>query len=507
LVFFMDALHPLLILAIGIITILVLIVALRTNAFVALITAAMLVSVLAPGEPHEKFSRVAVEFGRTAGDIGIAIGLAAIIGQCLMQSGAADRIVRSFLRLFGEKRAGWALMGSSYLLGIPVFFDTLFYLMAPLARALYKQTGKNFLLYVLAISAGGAITHTLVPPTPGPLVVAGLLGVDLGVMILVGIAVSAPVAVIGLGISALFNRAMPVPARELPGMKAHDPLPDHELPGLFVSVLPVILPVILIGASTLLTSLARREFMASTAAPDVFAAAVTDARAKGATPPRSLAEMKDEQSWLAEPRTPLQEAARGLRLLGDPMFALFLAAVIAMIVLVRTRKQTLSQLAETVEVALMNGGLIILIVAAGGAFGAMIGAAGVGDAITASVGQDGATGAALLLLVFGVTSIIKIAQGSSTVAMITAAGIVNSMLASGAELPFDLVYVALAIGCGSLVCSWMNDAGFWIVAKMSGLTELETLKAWMGLLALMGFVGLGVVLIYVQVLPFPFGRS
>jgi GntP family gluconate:H+ symporter len=503
----MEPLHPLVILVIGLATVLALIIVVRAHAFVALITAAMLVSVLAPGEPHEKFSRVGVEFGRAAGDIGIAIGLAAIIGQCLMESGAADRIVRSFLRLFGEQRAGWALMGSSYLLGIPVFFDTVFYLMAPLARSLFQQTGKNFLLYVLAISAGGAITHTLVPPTPGPLVVAGLLGVDLGVMILVGIAVSAPVAVFGLFVSAIFNRAMPIPARELPAMKSHERLPDGGLPGLFVSMLPVIVPVILIGASTLLTSLARREYLASDAAPRALALAVADAAANGATPPRGLAELKDNVTWLADPQSSLQAAARAGKLLGDPVFALFVAASIAMVVLMRKRKLSLSQLAASVELALMSGGLIILIVAAGGAFGAMLGAAGIGKALTGAAGQEGITGIPLLLLVFGVTSIIKIAQGSSTVAMITAAGIVNSILSQGAELPFHPVYVALAIGCGSLVCSWMNDAGFWIVAKMSGLTELEALKAWTSLLALMGFMGLAVVLVFVQLLPFPFDVS
>jgi GntP family gluconate:H+ symporter len=496
-------LHPLLILAIGIGTVLVLIVVLRTNAFLALITAAMLVSLLAPGAPYEKLERVGVEFGRSAGQIGIAVGLAAIIGQCLMESGAADRIVRSFLRLFGEKRAGWALMGSSYVLGIPVFFDTLFYLMAPLARSLVRQTGKNLLLYVLAISAGGAIVHTLLPPHPGALIVAGLLGVDVGVMILVGIAVSAPVAVIGLGISALFNRAMPVPARELPGEKVRDPLSDHELPGLVVSLLPVLLPVILIGLATFLTSMAREQYMASPAAQAAFDAKVTEIRATGATPPGSLAELKDEQTWLAKPQTMLQQTACGFKLLGDANLALFIAAVIAMIVLVRTRRLKLPQLAESVETALMSGGVIIMIVAAGGAFGAMIREAGVGDAIKTSLGEESATGTALLLLVFAVTSVIKIAQGSSTVAMITAAGIVNSILAGGTELPFHAVYVALAIGCGSLVCSWMNDAGFWIVAKMSGLTEMEALKAWTSLLALMGFVGLGIVLLYVQLMPFP----
>lgn len=243
--------------------------------------------------------------------------------------------------------------------------------------------------------------------------------------------------------------------------------------------------------------------MASSAAPEALEAAVADARATREKPPTNLAELKDDQGWLANPETTLQKVARGFKLLGDPILALFLAAVIAMIVLVRQRKLSLRQLAESVETALMSGGLIIMIVAAGGAFGAMLGAAGIGEAITASVGQEGATGTALLLLVFGVTSIIKIAQGSSTVAMITAAGIVNSILAGGTELPFHLVYVALAIGCGSLVCSWMNDAGFWIVAKMSGLTELEALKAWTSLLALMGFVGLGIVLVYAQLFPFP----
>jgi H+/gluconate symporter-like permease len=243
--------------------------------------------------------------------------------------------------------------------------------------------------------------------------------------------------------------------------------------------------------------------MASPPAQAAFDAKVTEARATGATPPASLVELKDEQTWLAKPETTLQETARGFKLFGDANLALFIAAVIAMIVLVRTRRLSLPQLAGSVETALMSGGVIIMIVAAGGAFGAMIREAGVGDAIKKSLGEETATGTALLLLVFAVTSVIKIAQGSSTVAMITAAGIVNSILAGGTELPFHAVYVALAIGCGSLVCSWMNDAGFWIVAKMSGLTDMETLKAWTSLLALMGFAGLGVVLLYVQLMPFP----
>ena len=160
---------PLMILAIGVLIVLGMIIALRINAFIALITAAIAVSLMAPGETAEKMSRVAVAFGAACGNIGIVIALAAVIGKAMMDSGAADRVVRAFLNALGEKRASLALMGSGYVLSVPVFFDTVFYLLVPLARSLYRKTGKNFLLYVCAIAAGGAVTHTLVPPTPGPL--------------------------------------------------------------------------------------------------------------------------------------------------------------------------------------------------------------------------------------------------------------------------------------------------------------------------------------------------
>ena len=177
---------PLLILIIGIIIVIGMIIVLRVNAFIALITAAMVVSILSPGVLADKMTRVAVAFGNVVGSIGIVIAMAAVIGKCLMDSGAADRIVRAFLRLLGEKRSPWALMGSGFVLSIPVFFDTVFYLLVPLARSLYKRTGKNYMVYLMAICAGGALTHTLVPPTPGPLFIANEFGIDLGLMILMG---------------------------------------------------------------------------------------------------------------------------------------------------------------------------------------------------------------------------------------------------------------------------------------------------------------------------------
>lgn len=181
--------YPLIVMAIGITIVIGLIMGLRVNAFIALLSAAIVVSLLAV-DVHPStgsislapnaISRVAEEFGSSCGKIAIVIALAAVIGTCMMDSGAADRIVRAFMNLLGVKRAPWALMGSGYLLSIPVFFDTVFYLLVPLARSFQKRTGAAYLKCIIAIAAGGAVTHTLVPPTPGPLAIAANLGVDLG---------------------------------------------------------------------------------------------------------------------------------------------------------------------------------------------------------------------------------------------------------------------------------------------------------------------------------------
>ncbi|MEA3226363.1 MAG: SLC13 family permease, partial [Planctomycetota bacterium] len=196
---------PLLILGIGVAVVIGMIVVLRINAFIALISAALIVSLLAPGPLAEKVSRVAAEFGKTAGNIGIVIALAVVIGKCMMDSGAADRIVRAFLSLLGEKRSATALMASGYVLSVPVFFDTVFYLLVPLARSMTRRTGKHYLKYALAIAAGGVITHSLVPPTPGPLFMAERLGIDIGVMIIVGALVALPAAFVGMLVAGLLD--------------------------------------------------------------------------------------------------------------------------------------------------------------------------------------------------------------------------------------------------------------------------------------------------------------
>jgi len=459
-------LNPLVILLIGVVVVVGMIIVLRVNAFIALITAAMVVSLLSAGELGEKISRVADAFGGAAAKIGIVIALAAVIGKCLMDSGAADRIVRSFLKLLGEKRSSWALMGSGFVLSIPVFFDTVFYLLVPLARSLWKSTRRNYVLYVMAIGCGAAITHTLVPPTPGPLIMAEFLDVKLGVMIMMGVLVGFPTAVVGLWVCRAMNRVFDIPMRPYSGETEAEPLADEELPPLWLSLLPIVLPVILICTNTVTETLLSESTIAAMKSGRVF----------------------DWLGWTA--------------IFGDPNLALLLSAAIAMVTLVRYRRLSLKDLGKATETALMSGGVIILITAGGGAFGAMLQQSGVKEYIEGSVNlQGGNLGIVMLLASFGVAAVLKIAQGSSTVAMIAGASMIAAMGLSSQDLGFHVVYLALAIGNGSLVGSWMNDSGFWIFARMSGFTEVETLKSWSILLVIVALAGLGFTLFFAWLIP------
>jgi GntP family gluconate:H+ symporter len=451
---------PLLILLLGTLVVILCIVRLRIGAFFGLMLAAFLVSFLAPGAFGDKLPRVMAALGVSAGKLAVIISCAALIGKCMTDSGAADRIVRTFLRLFGERRAPASLMSSGFVLGMPVFFDTVFYLLVPLARSLHRSTKKNYLLYILAMAGGAVATHTLVPPTPGPLAVAETLNVDMGMMILMGIAVALPSAAFALIVAHWLQARYEIPMRALPGEDVDRPAPaDSELPGFWVSVLPIALPVVLMAAGTIFAMQAKT--------------AVAGA-------------------WV-------HEAAEIMKVAGDPNFALMVATLVSVLVYVRQRKPSRDQLAADIEESMMSGGTIILITAAGGAFGAMLKEAGVGPAIQSLFGGGGS---GLLLLVIGwvIAALLKTAQGSTTVAMITSAGMMASML-DAQTLPFHPVYLALAVGFGGLCVVWMNDSGFWIIARMSGLTEIEVLKTWSVMLIIVSLFGLALTSLLAILLP------
>lgn len=445
-------LYPLVILLVGIGAVLTLILALRVNAFIALLSAALIVSFMAPGPFETKAVRVAEAFGETAGVVGVVIAFAAVIGAMMMKSGAADRIVRAFTSALGEKRAPWVLLGSGYTLSIPVFFDTVFYLLVPLARSYYQRTKKNYLLCLLAICAGGSLTHTLVPPTPGPLMVADRLGIDVGVMMVAGVLIGIVPAIVGLSFARFLDARVPVLIPDATTDATSDEgaaVAEPRLPSLLASLTPVVLPVLLIGSKTIITELPMTKDSAEALLPYA-------------------------KVW------------------GDANLALLLAMVVSVLVYWKTQRPRRAEITQTVEEALSSGGLIILITSAGGAFGAMLREAGIASAIQVLFGDITAAGIGILCLAFGICAIIKSAQGSTTTALIVTSGIMASLLPeiSTRALGFHPVYLGTAIGGGGLVATWMNDSGFWIVSRMGGLTETQALKTLTTTTALIGTITL-----------------
>ena len=412
-------------------------------------------------------------FGDLVGGLGLLIAMAAIIGTCMMLSGAADRVVRSLMNTFGEKRAGLVLLLSGFFLSIPVFFDTVFFLLIPLARALALRTGKHYTFYVMAMAGAGAITHSLVPPTPGPLFIAKELDIELGFAMMFGLVASILPAYLVLKMASWFDRKYNLPMREASGasneqLKQIVEKKDEELPGILLSSLPIALPVLLISLVSILGFCKK---------------------------------LSSEEGYLNS------ESFAGifpyLEFLGNSNVAMTLAAGFAILGLLRQmaakqEKDLASKLGKTLQDPLSTAGVILLITGAGGAFGAMIRMSGVGESV-GSIAEE--FDISYVLLAWAVTAFIRIAQGSATVSMITGVGLMAAVIGDGDALGYHKAYVFLAIGFGSITLSWMNDSGFWVVQRLSGFTEKETLKTWSVLLTAISLLGLFLCLLGSALLP------
>jgi GntP family gluconate:H+ symporter len=322
---------------------------------------------------------------------------------------------------------------------------------------------------------------------------ATTLGFDVGLMILVGGLVALPAAAAGLVFCFFANRWMPVPMRSVGDHPDPEPLDDSQLPSLWLSLLPVVLPVILISTNTVVETTAKNLIRDEWTQRQIV------------VKPELV---KDELNlWLREPDRIENPTARRLaetagltNVFGNANLALLISTVIAIGTLVKQRNLSRREMAVAVETALMSGGVIILITAGGGAFGGMLKEAQVGEAIKALFTGVGGTGVVMLMLGFGIAAVLKVAQGSSTVAMITGSAMLAG-IATPETLGFHPVYLATAIGGGSLVGSWMNDSGFWIFAKMSGLTEVEALKSWTIMLIVLATVSLIATTLLSTILP------
>ncbi|MEP7266668.1 MAG: SLC13 family permease [Saprospiraceae bacterium] len=474
---------PIFILSIGILIVVGGIIGLKLHPFLALLFGALVVAFLTPALAIEQYSltkgmsasgalayshksigeRVATEFGNTCGKIGILIAMAAIIGKSLLESGAAEKIIRSMLKLTGADKAPFSFLFSSFFIGVPVFFDTVMFLMIPLAKAMTMRIGKNYLLLILCIMGGAAMANSLVPPAPGPLFLIGELHIPIGLMMIMGTLVGLITIAAGYLFSKWANGKWPIELRDsldakLADIKSISETNEASLPKLGISVLPILIPLFFICADTVFNALIK-----STDSVPFF----------------------------------VQSIQKIVTFFGDKNIALITGGIVALLILAIHKKKSKEALSSFVGAAVMSGATIILITSAGGAFGGMLQQTGISARIA---GMTQHYQMALLPLAFIIAAIIRTAQGSATVSLITTSGILSGMAMSGG-LTFNPVYLGLAIGCGSKLVPWMNDSGFWIVCKLSNLTESEALKTITPLLAVMGITGLMVILISAKLFP------
>ncbi len=476
---------PFFILFIGILIVVGGIIGLKLHPFLALLLGALIVAILTPSVYVEQFyllkgnsaasalqlsqksigERIATEFGNTCAKIGILIGMAAILGKAILDSGAAEKIIRSVVKLTGLDKAPIGFMISSFFLGVPVFFDTVIFLMMPLAKVMSIRIGKNYLLLVLAIVAGAAMSNSLVPPAPGPLFLIGALNINMGLMMICGTILGLMTITAGYWFATWANKRWAIPLRDSIDAKIEDlrntaEKDESSLPSLSISLLPVLFPFATI----------------------CFYIAFTSYHTAGE--PFSSYSL-------------LNKLIGVLLFFGDKTIALITGACIALIVLARQKQSSKGGMSTFVQNAIQGGGSIVLITAAGGAFGGMLQQTCISTHI-ADLTKDYQM--ALLPLAFIITAIIRTAQGSATVALITASGILSGM-AHQANLGFNPVYLCLAIGCGAKVIPWMNDGGFWIICKTSNLSEQEALKTLAPMFTVMAITGLVIIMIAATFIP------
>ncbi len=425
----------------AIVLLLVMILVLRLQAFIALIIASIFVAIAA-GMPLGDIPDTIVKgMGGALGFIATIIGLGAIFGQILENSGGAKTLAHSLVNLFGQKRASWAMLLTGFLISIPVFLDVGLVIVAPIIYALARDTKKSLLLFGLPLVAGMAVTHAFVPPTPGPVAVAEILGADLGRVMLYGIGIGLPTAIIvGIFLVPLVCKNVTV---EIPHFfeEADDsgPMPNFGLVA-FIMGLPIVL--IILGS--------------------------TWAKADD---PSSL------QTFVA--------------FLGHPVVALLLATLLALVFLGVLRGVSRDKLLDLSTKALGPAGIIILITGAGGVFKQVLGASGVGDALADWLGGFGVSAVVLAYLF---SMIVRVAQGSATVAMITAAGLMAGIVQAGDYSPGYLALIVIAIAAGSTMLSHVNDSGFWIISRYLGMNEAQTLRTWTVLSVAISLIGFALTL-------------
>ena len=367
-------------------------------------------------------------FGGTVGYIGIVVLAGVVIGTFLEKSGGAYKLAESTLKVVGSKNVPLAMGVIGYIVGIPVFCDSGFVILSPLAKALSRRAGGAPAASAIALSLGLYTTHTMVPPTPGPVAAAGILGADLGLVILWG----SVVGIFALAASWLFAVKIAAKVQTLPESQGQESSTETlavEAPSAVKSIIPILLPIILIVS-------------------------------------RSICELKTH---------PFGEGnmATFIAFIGQPVVALLIGVLFAFLLPKKLTREMLSA-SGWVGQAVVSAAMIIVVTGCGGAFGKVLQNSGISDVVKQNLGHSAGLS---LWLPFIVAAALKTAQGSSTVAIIATAGIMAPLLATlGLDSPTAKALVAVAIGAGSMVVSHANDSYFWVVTGLSGLTVKQGYK-------------------------------
>lgn len=428
----------------GLAILLFLIIVVKVQAVISILISAVAIGLMA-GMPYGQIvESVSTGMGNTLKGIALLVGLGSMFGAILEISGGAQRIATTMVDKFGENKAAWALGITGLVISMPVFFDAGLIILIPLAFSLAKKTKKSTLSYAIPLLAGLAVGHAFIPPTPGPILVANMLGVELGYVIMIGLFVGT-IAMIVAG--PLFGKFIgnkiyvPVP-------KSVEEMPECEegkMPSFLTVVGIILIPLVLIILSTI---------------------------------SKVIPAMAGIQPVLA--------------FLGEPFIALLLATLVAMLVLGVRHGYSREELEKVMTKSLEPTGMILLVTASGGVLRYVLQDSGLGEVIGNAV-----TGSAmpLVIVAFVVSALVRMSVGSATVAMTMGAGIISAMPGVSALPPVYLACVTAAIAGGATVMSHFNDSGFWLVKSLLQIDEKTTLKTWTVMETLVGGTGFVVALV------------
>ena len=442
---------PLFIVAIGIILLLILITGFKLNTFVSLIIVSFVVS-LALGIPIEKIvTSIEAGLGGTLGHIALIFGLGAMLGRLIADAGGAQRIAMTLINKFGEKRIQWAVVVASFIVGIALFFEVGLVLLIPIVFSIAKELRASILHLGIPMAAALLATHSFLPPHPGPTIIAGEYGADIGLVLLYGIIVAIPTVIIaGPLYTKMAKKIVPNAFKKtgnIASLGEQKTFKLNETPGFGISVLTAMFPVLLMSISTIL---------------DII-----------------------QKSVGFEDNTTIEI----IRLIGNPSSAMLISLILAFYTMGIARNTSIKEVMDSCTSSIAAIGMMLLIIGGGGAFKQVLIDGGVGDYV-AELFKG--TSMSPIILAWVVAALLRISLGSATVAAISTAGLVIPMLS---QYDANLALVTLATGAGSSICSHVNDAGFWMIKEYFGLSMKETFSTWTILSTITSVVGLGFILL------------